>query len=178
MRWATSRGLPSERPLGLLACAGPAPGYRDAGNNGLFGALGGVGNNGYSWSSAVSGTNALRLNFNSTNLDPSNATNRAHGFQVRCLQVFIGRAVPFFFCVLSLLAIRERWDGSRGNGIAPRKGCGRLRDAAPDYIFTLFALGRTPGTRLWRSFASGLPLPRKCGVLVCPRYSSVSRATA
>ena len=70
-------------------CAAPAPGFRDAGNNGKFGALVNVGNNGFSWSSSVSGSNGVYLNFNTTNLNPSNVNNRAHGLQVRCLRVFI-----------------------------------------------------------------------------------------
>ena len=72
-----------------LLCAAPAPGFRDAGNNGKFGALVNVGNNGFSWSSSVSGSNGVYLNFNTTNLNPSNVNNRAHGLQVRCLRVFI-----------------------------------------------------------------------------------------
>ncbi len=62
--------------------SGLSPGYRWYPD----GALGGVGNNGYSWSSSVSGTNGMNLDFNATWLNPSNANNRAHGFQVRCLQ--------------------------------------------------------------------------------------------
>ncbi|MCH5306079.1 MAG: hypothetical protein J1E79_06310 [Rikenella sp.] len=54
-----------------------------------------VGNNGYSWSSSVSGTNAYNLNFNNAGLNPQNSNNRANGFQVRCLQAFIG-ALCFF----------------------------------------------------------------------------------
>ena len=64
----------------------PAPGFRDAGNNGLFGALGNVGNHGYSWSSSVSTTLGMGLGFSSAWLNPSRTNNRAHGFQVRCLQ--------------------------------------------------------------------------------------------
>ncbi|MCC8062675.1 MAG: hypothetical protein LIO68_05465 [Rikenellaceae bacterium] len=67
-------------------CSGRVPGYRWYPD----GALGGVGHNGYSWSSAVSGTNGVFLDFNSSWLNPSNANNRAHGLQVRCLQAFIG----------------------------------------------------------------------------------------
>ena len=64
----------------------PAPGYRDFGRTGYEGVARNVGNNGYSWSSSVSGSNGFYLNFNTTNLNPSNANNRGHGFQVRCLQ--------------------------------------------------------------------------------------------
>ncbi len=67
-------------------CAVPAPGYRDFGRTGYEGVARNVGNNGYSWSSSVSGSNGFYLNFNTTNLNPSNANNRGHGFQVRCLQ--------------------------------------------------------------------------------------------
>ncbi|WP_298064898.1 DUF4906 domain-containing protein, partial [uncultured Rikenella sp.] len=41
----------------------PAPGFRDSGNNGQDGGLMHVGNSGYSWSSAVSGSNGVYLNF-------------------------------------------------------------------------------------------------------------------
>lgn len=54
--------------------------YKDAG------ALAYVGNNGFSWSSTVGGTNAFYLYFGSANLNPSSANYRGHGFQVRCLQ--------------------------------------------------------------------------------------------
>lgn len=60
----------------------PAPGYRERAS----GALGGVGNYGYSWSSTVSGTYGMYLWFYSAGLYPSNTGGRACGFQVRCLQ--------------------------------------------------------------------------------------------
>ncbi len=69
-----------------MRCAVPAPGFRDAGNNGKNGDLMNVGNSGFSWSSSVSGSNGVYLNFNATNLNPSNTNNRAFGLQVRCLQ--------------------------------------------------------------------------------------------
>ncbi len=50
------------------------------------GVPGGVGNGGFSWSSTVSGTHGVFLDFYSTWLNPSNAYYRAHGLQVRCLQ--------------------------------------------------------------------------------------------
>lgn len=81
---------------GFYDVRGAAPGYRDFGRAGYEGVVRSVGNNGYSWSSSVSGTNAFNLNFNSTNLGPSNAHNRGHGFQVRCLQAFTGLSAPFF----------------------------------------------------------------------------------
>ena len=67
---------------------------RTGNRNSTTGALVNVGNNGFSWSSSVDGgINGLDLNFNSTNLNPSNANNRAHGFQVRCLQAFTGTLI-------------------------------------------------------------------------------------
>ncbi|WP_299457482.1 hypothetical protein [uncultured Rikenella sp.] len=63
----------------------PAPGFRDAGNYGRLGSLLSVGSNGYSWSSTVSGTNGMYLNFNVAWLYPSNANGHAYGFQLRCL---------------------------------------------------------------------------------------------
>ncbi|WP_299456678.1 hypothetical protein [uncultured Rikenella sp.] len=44
-----------------------------------------VDHSGYSWSSTVGGTNGVHLGFNVTWLDPNNADNRAHGFQLHCL---------------------------------------------------------------------------------------------
>ncbi|WP_300726326.1 hypothetical protein [uncultured Rikenella sp.] len=58
----------------------PAPGYRSYSS----GVPGGVGNLGYSWSSAVSGINSMHLNFNVTWFGPSNADSHAYGFQLRC----------------------------------------------------------------------------------------------
>ncbi|WP_294598091.1 hypothetical protein, partial [uncultured Rikenella sp.] len=63
----------------------PAPGYRDPGNNGRLGGLMDVGYGGYSWSSAVSGTNGVFLSFNAQYLNPSNVSNRGRGLQLRCL---------------------------------------------------------------------------------------------
>ncbi|WP_300728709.1 hypothetical protein [uncultured Rikenella sp.] len=58
-----------------------------------------VGNNGYSWSSTSydSGDHyrGMYLNFNVTELNPSNTTNRANGLQLRCLSAFIS-PLPFF----------------------------------------------------------------------------------
>ncbi|WP_297830103.1 hypothetical protein [uncultured Rikenella sp.] len=59
----------------------PAPGYRRRDT----GALSTVGGNGYSWSSAVGGTNGMYLFFSVTYLNPSSATSRAYGYQLRCL---------------------------------------------------------------------------------------------
>ncbi|WP_294600769.1 hypothetical protein [uncultured Rikenella sp.] len=72
-----------------------APGCRGSAS----GALGNIGNNGYSWSSAVSGTNGVFLNFNTQNLNPSNVNNRGHGLQLRCLSVFI----PFADCLFCVI---------------------------------------------------------------------------
>ena len=59
----------------------PAPGYRHRGT----GVLGGVGSYGYSWSSAFGNTDGMRLFFYVTGLNPSYASNRATGYQLRCL---------------------------------------------------------------------------------------------
>ncbi|WP_297832457.1 hypothetical protein [uncultured Rikenella sp.] len=59
----------------------PAPGYRHRDT----GALWNVGSLGYSWASTVSGANGMTLNFYVAWLYPSNAGNRAYGFQLRCL---------------------------------------------------------------------------------------------
>lgn len=74
-----------------------APGYRDYGRTGYEGELRNVGNEGSVWSGSFSGINGQYLNFNSTWLNPSNANNRAFGFQVRCLQHLSGVPVPFIF---------------------------------------------------------------------------------
>ena len=48
--------------------------------------LNNLGSNGNYWSSSVSGTNALNLNFNASSVNPANANNRANGFTVRCVK--------------------------------------------------------------------------------------------
>ncbi|WP_300681759.1 hypothetical protein, partial [uncultured Rikenella sp.] len=63
----------------------PAPGFRDAGNYGRLGDLMSVGVGGYSWSSAVSGTNGVFLDFGTQTLYPSGVNHRGHGVQLRCL---------------------------------------------------------------------------------------------
>ena len=61
----------------------PASGYLNNGN----GTLNNVGSNGYYWSASPnSQTNGYNLNFNSSNVNPSNNNNRANGFPVRCVQ--------------------------------------------------------------------------------------------
>ena len=74
----------------------PAPGHRGHGE----GALWYVGSNGYSWSSTSYDSDdhyrGMYLNFNVTELNPSNTTNRANGLQLRCLSVFIS-PLPFFY---------------------------------------------------------------------------------
>ncbi|WP_294599792.1 hypothetical protein [uncultured Rikenella sp.] len=67
-------------PLGINGNS-PAPGYRGAGS----GVSDGVGNYGYSWSSAVSGTYGVFLYFYTQYLSPSYAHTRAYGRQLRCL---------------------------------------------------------------------------------------------
>lgn len=60
----------------------PAAGYRN--NN--SGALNNVGSNGNYWSASPNSSNGYNLNFNSSNVNPSNNNNRANGFAVRCVQ--------------------------------------------------------------------------------------------
>lgn len=63
----------------------PASGYRN--NN--DGSLNNVGTNGYYWSASPNNaSNGYNLNFNSSNVNPSNNNNRANGLPVRCVQVF------------------------------------------------------------------------------------------
>ncbi|WP_304708909.1 hypothetical protein [uncultured Rikenella sp.] len=50
-----------------------------------MGALDGVGNHGYSWSSAVSGILGRFLYFSTQYLSPSNVDSRGLGLQLRCL---------------------------------------------------------------------------------------------
>ncbi|MDE5944579.1 MAG: hypothetical protein K2G93_03220 [Rikenella sp.] len=71
-----------------------------------------VGNNGYSWSSAIPtaadvGNRAYYLDFNNGGVNPNATTNRANGLQLRCLQAFIGRSVLFspFFSERSLYGL-------------------------------------------------------------------------
>ncbi|WP_299458329.1 hypothetical protein [uncultured Rikenella sp.] len=59
----------------------PAPGCRGYGE----GALWSVGNFGYSWSSAVSSTSGVFLDFGTQYLLPSNVSSRGRGLQLRCL---------------------------------------------------------------------------------------------
>ncbi|WP_300730516.1 hypothetical protein [uncultured Rikenella sp.] len=63
----------------------PAPGFRDAGNNGRSGALCLVGEGGYIWSSTAVEPTGMDLNFHSHYLDPYHTSNRGYGFQLRCL---------------------------------------------------------------------------------------------
>ncbi|WP_294592535.1 hypothetical protein [uncultured Rikenella sp.] len=44
-----------------------------------------VGLDGYSWSSAVSGTNGVFLYFDAQHFNPSHVGFHGHGFQLRCL---------------------------------------------------------------------------------------------
>ena len=61
----------------------PAPGYRGRAD----GVQRGVGNEGTVWSASVhdGSTDAWRLLFSAVNMNPSDATYRGHGFQLRCL---------------------------------------------------------------------------------------------
>ena len=67
--------------FGVKFCKSPAPGYRNA----TSGVPVGVGNGGFSWSSATSGIGGLDLHFNSQYLHASPSDGRACGFQLRCL---------------------------------------------------------------------------------------------
>ena len=63
----------------------PVSGYR----NNSSGELNNVVSNGYYWSAVPNSTNNGRnLNFNSTNVNPLNNSNRANGFAVRPVQEF------------------------------------------------------------------------------------------
>ncbi|WP_294599130.1 hypothetical protein [uncultured Rikenella sp.] len=44
-----------------------------------------VGYSGYSWSSAISGTNGVFLDFSTQHLNPGYVRNRGYGLQLRCL---------------------------------------------------------------------------------------------
>ncbi|WP_304708818.1 hypothetical protein [uncultured Rikenella sp.] len=66
--------------------SGTAPGYRDAGYNRILGLLGSTGNNGFSWSSAVTKEiSGLALSFHSQLFYSSHSDFRGHGLQLRCL---------------------------------------------------------------------------------------------
>ena len=51
-----------------------------------FGGLRDVGNNGYSWSSTITGSNAHFLDFSCHGVSPQDHHYRANGLQLRCLQ--------------------------------------------------------------------------------------------
>ncbi len=85
--------LLGDRFVSLFSDSGkqrPASGLR----NSTSGALDNVGTNGYSWSAspyAASGSNADyagNLNFNSSNVNPLNNSNRSNGRPVRCARGF------------------------------------------------------------------------------------------
>lgn len=80
-------GLETTHPdLNLMSgYANPASGYR----NNSDGSMNNVGSNGNYWSASPnSANNGYYLNFNSSNVNPSNNNNRANGFSVRCVQAF------------------------------------------------------------------------------------------
>ncbi|WP_294600337.1 hypothetical protein [uncultured Rikenella sp.] len=62
-----------------------APGFRDAGNNGLFGILSLVGSHVASWSSSISDVYSIYLYSTAQIVNPINAHARDHSFQLRCL---------------------------------------------------------------------------------------------
>ena len=57
-----------------------------------------AGQNGYDWSSRSysTTTNAYNLNFNASDVNPSNYNNRWNGFPLRCLALCRG-GVPIFY---------------------------------------------------------------------------------
>ncbi|WP_300646476.1 hypothetical protein [uncultured Rikenella sp.] len=68
-----------------LQRAFPAPGFRDAGNDGRLGDLLYIGNSGFCYSSSMSGSNGVYLTFTVASLYHSDAGHRAYGLQLRCL---------------------------------------------------------------------------------------------
>ena len=73
----------------VLSTLLPAPGFRDSGyrdTQGGSGKLYYVGNNGFNWSSTVTGANAHFLNCYYGGIYPNGSDNRATGLQLRCLQ--------------------------------------------------------------------------------------------
>ena len=66
-----------------------ASGYRGANNTAQSGALNNVGNNGLYWSATPNSAKCYCLNFNSTNVNPTNSNVRAFGFSVRPCKVSI-----------------------------------------------------------------------------------------
>ena len=73
-------------PLGINGEeSGAAPGYRDFGRAGYEGVAGGIGNNGFCWSSATNGIRVLDLKIHSQLLSTSFSDYRGHGFPLRCL---------------------------------------------------------------------------------------------
>ncbi|WP_294594346.1 hypothetical protein [uncultured Rikenella sp.] len=68
-------------PLGINGTSGTAPGYRWP----ISGVPGGVGNDGFSYSSSVSGILGMTMSFYVTSFTPSYSFNRAAGRQLRCL---------------------------------------------------------------------------------------------
>ena len=63
------------------AAEGPAPGYRHR-DTGMLNIVGGLG---YSYSSSMSGTNGMFLDFGMKSLAPNNEYGRTSGLQMRCL---------------------------------------------------------------------------------------------
>ena len=63
-----------------------ACGYRGANNTAQSGALNNVTSNGLYWSSTLTGIKGYNLNFNSSNVNPTNSNVRAFGFSVRPCQ--------------------------------------------------------------------------------------------
>ena len=77
--WKDRYGDGRESPSGC------APGYRDAGNEGCFGALVTTGTVGSVWSASTDSEGGIYLDFNMNYFYSGRAHNRAYGFQLRCL---------------------------------------------------------------------------------------------
>ncbi|WP_304708013.1 hypothetical protein [uncultured Rikenella sp.] len=64
---------------------GLAPGFRDAGDYGIWGDPMLVGNHGSNWSVNAMTTSGIFLNFFALHLNSNGTTHRATGLQLRCL---------------------------------------------------------------------------------------------
>ncbi|WP_299458359.1 hypothetical protein [uncultured Rikenella sp.] len=76
----SGKGIGFRRPVVQVSC-GPAPGFRGRSE----GAIGGVGDYGYSWSFPTRDTNGMFLGIGTVWLNPSSSDYRGYGYQLRCL---------------------------------------------------------------------------------------------
>ncbi|WP_297831313.1 hypothetical protein [uncultured Rikenella sp.] len=67
--------------MGSFRKPSAAPGFRDI----TTGKSGGIGNNGYNWSSSVVDSYGIYLRFVMNVVQPSYPNGRANGLQLRCL---------------------------------------------------------------------------------------------